>query len=254
MEPIKVLAITQARTGSSRLPNKVLKEIDGRSLLAIHLDRILKSKRIDQLIVATTVAPADDVIADIAAKIHLPFFKGSINNVLDRFYQAANVYKPSLVVRLTSDCPLIDASLIDRIIDKAIETDVDYCSNTLKPTFPDGMDIEVFKFTALEKAWKEATLDSEKEHVTPYIHKNSTFHDKKLFTSYNFENETNYENVRLTVDEQSDFEVISRLIERLGIDKDWKAYADYYLSNNNVKEINTHIERNAGYRTNLPNN
>jgi spore coat polysaccharide biosynthesis protein SpsF len=171
--------------------------------------------------------------------------------VLDRYYQAAKPEQPDWVVRLTSDCPLIDAELMDKIIDKAIELDVDYCSNTLDPTYPDGMDSEVFKFSALEKAWHEAELNSEKEHVTPYIHKNSSFHNKKPFISYNYANNVSYEKVRLTVDEPVDFEVISEIIGKLGLDKDWKTYADYYLTNDTINALNGNITRNEGYITSL---
>jgi len=248
---MKIVAITQARCGSTRLPNKVLKTVKGETLLAIHLNRILKSKKIDQLVVATTTEPADDAIEEVAKSMGLPYYRGSVSNVLDRYYQAAKSHHPDWVVRLTSDCPLIDAGLIDKIIDKAIELDVDYCSNTLNPTYPDGMDAEVFKYSALERAWHEAQLNSEKEHVTPYIHKNSSFHHKNLFTSYNYANDVNYERVRLTVDEQADFEVISHLINNLGLDKNWKIYADYYLEDKTINELNGNITRNEGYAASL---
>lgn len=129
-----------------------------------------------------------------------------------------------------------------------MELDVDYCSNTLQPQFPDGQDIEVFKFRALEKAWKEATSESDKEHVTPFIHRNSTFNNKLSFTSYNYTGENNYEQVRLTVDEPADFEVIKLLVEKLGTDQDWKTYSDYYLSNKEIQKINHHIKRNEGFK------
>jgi len=209
---MKTIAITQARCGSSRLPNKVLKVVNGKTLLDIHIERILSSKKIDHLIVATTTNVEDDAIEKIVLNKGLPCYRGSVNNVLDRFYQAAKTFNPYWVVRLTSDCPLIDAGLIDKIIEKATELDVDYCSNTINPTFPDGMDAEVFKFTALEKAWNEATLDSEKEHVTPYIYNNSSFNNKDTFTSYSYNNDENYENVRLTVDVLPDFEVIKHML------------------------------------------
>lgn len=248
---MNVLAITQARTGSTRLPGKVLKKVGEKTLLEIHFDRILKSKRIDKLLVATTVAPEDDAIAELASAHGLLFSRGSVQNVLDRFYQAALPHKPQWVVRLTSDCPLIDPGLIDMVIDKAISLKVDYCSNTLAPMFPDGMDVEVFTFEALEKAWHEATSASDKEHVTPYIHQNSSFYGKELFSAINIANTENYGDVRLTVDEASDFEVISLLIEKLGTDKDWKTYADYYKSNGLVNGINRHINRNEGYQSSL---
>lgn len=251
---MSILAITQARTGSTRLPGKVLKVIQNKTLLDIHLERIKKAKKVDQLLVATTIEPEDEIIAHVAVKHHLPYSRGSVSNVLDRFYQAALPYNPTWIVRLTSDCPLIDPALIDLIIDKALATDVDYCSNTLNPTFPDGMDVEVFKFSTLQKSFREASLHSDKEHVTPFIHQNSSFFGKTMFKSLNFENTENYSKVRLTVDEASDFEVIKTLIEKLGTDEDWKTYADYYLSNDLVNKINKHIKRNEGYDTSLEKN
>lgn len=248
---MKVLAITQARTGSSRLPGKVLKTIAGKPLLTLHLERILGAKQINQLMVATTTAQQDDEIAELVSKLNLPVYRGSVENVLDRFYQAARIYRPEWVVRLTADCPLIDPFLIDQIVDMALANNVDYCSNTLKPTFPDGMDVEVFKFSALEKAWKEATTTSDKEHVTPYIHQNSTFYNKKPFTSINYTNPIDYASVRLTVDEMYDYEVIKSLIEKSGLNRDWKTYADCYRQDPEIKSINQHIQRNEGYNKSL---
>jgi spore coat polysaccharide biosynthesis protein SpsF len=248
---MEVLAITQARSGSTRLPNKVLKTIGNQTLLDIHLQRILKSKKIDQLLVATTVDELDLRIVEIAKAKDLPFYQGSIANVLDRFYQAAVTFKPKWVVRLTSDCPLIDAELIDSVINYAIEKDVDYCSNTLRPSFPDGMDIEVFKFSALEKAWNEARLDSEKEHVTPFIHKNSSFNGLDLFRSENYKSDTDFSDVRLTVDEPEDLEVVKLVIEKLGLDKDWRTYADFYILNKEINELNGSSKRNEGYDKSL---
>tara|TARA_B100000809_G_scaffold254895_1_gene292685 strand:+ start:10719 stop:11474 length:756 start_codon:yes stop_codon:yes gene_type:complete len=248
---MNVLAITQARSGSTRLPNKVLKTIGNQTLLDIHIRRLLESSKIDQLLIATTVDTQDSRIVEIAEANGLPYYQGSVKNVLDRFYQAAVKYNPEWVVRLTSDCPLIDANLVDLVIEHAIMQNVDYCSNTLRPTFPDGMDIEVFKFSALEKAWDEAELDSEKEHVTPFIHKNSTFNGLDLFTSCSFESEENFSDVRLTVDEPEDFEVIKMTIDQLGLDKDWKEYAKFYIANKEINELNSTSKRNEGYDKSL---
>lgn len=250
---MEVLAITQGRSGSTRLPNKILKTINGESLLDIHIKRILKSSKVDQLLIATTTSPDDAIIADIANKNKVPYYRGSEDNVLDRFYQAALPYQPKWVVRLTTDCPLIDPKIIDKAINLAIEKGVDYCSNVFNPTYPDGIDVEVFRFDALEKAWKEAKLSSEKEHVTPYIRNNSSHFNKDLFSAYNFENKENYGHARLTVDEPADFEVIKLIIEALGTDKDWKTYADYYINNDKVKSINDHINRNEGLLKSLKN-
>lgn len=250
---MKIIAITQARTGSTRLPGKVLKTIQGKTLLSIHLERILQSKRIEQLLVATTLEKGDDQIEAIALQHGLPCYRGSTNDVLDRFYKAALPYQPEWVVRVTSDCPLIDAALIDHVIDMAIDAGVDYASNVLVPTFPNGTDVEVFKFKALEKAWHEANLNSDREHVTPFIYRNSSLKGGTLFSSLNIVNPVNYESVRMTVDEDVDFKVIQALVEKLGLHADWKSYADLYLSSEEIANINQGIDRNEGYQKSLNN-
>lgn len=244
---MKVIAITQARVGSSRLPGKVLKKINAKSLLEIHIQRVLKSKHLDKIIVATTVEPDAIEICSICDQIGVSYFRGSLENVLDRFYQTAKNEQPDYVVRLTSDCPLIDSSIIDEIIQTCIEGKYDYVSNTLKPTYPDGMDVEVFKFSALETAWKEATLQSEKEHVTPYIWKNSSFYEGSLFKSFSIELDHDYSEYRLTVDEQKDFELINYLIEHIGDDKSWNKYVEYLNEHPDLLKINSSIKRNEGY-------
>lgn len=248
-----VVVITQARSGSTRLPNKVLKKIGNKTLLEIHINRIKKAKLIDDIYIATTVNKSDNIIADLAKQFHVKYYRGSENDVLDRYYQTIKDVKPDFIVRLTSDCPLIDPKLIDEVVEKAISKNLDYYSNGLVESYPDGQDIEVFKFTALEKAWKEAQLNSEREHVTPFIYKNSTFFRGTLFTSENHKSDLNYNHVRLTVDEQNDFEVIKLLINDLGLDKDWRTYADYYLSNENIRAKNKNIARNSGYLMSVEN-
>ncbi|CAA0142322.1 glycosyltransferase family protein [Tenacibaculum maritimum] len=245
---MKITAITQARTGSTRLPNKILKKIKGKTLLNIHVDRIKKAKKIDNIIIATTNNPDDDILEELARDLSVKCYRGSEDDVLDRFYQAVKKDKPDYIVRLTSDCPLIDGHLIDEIIEKAINSKVDYCSNTLIESFPDGQDIEVFTFESLERAWKEAKLLSEREHVTPYIKKNSTFYNINTFKSISIcSDNLDYENVRMTVDEPSDFKVISKLIEELGEKDSWVNYAELYLKDSEINKINKNIIRNEGY-------
>jgi len=245
-----VLVITQARTGSTRLPNKVLKSIKGVSLLEMHVNRILKAKKISKLVIATTNEKEDDNIVEIANKLGITYHRGSMNDVLDRFYQTAKKYNPKWIVRITSDCPLIDSALIDSVIEKAKANDLDYCSNTLIEAFPDGQDIEVFKFTALETAWENAKLLSEREHVTPYIRNNSTFFGGKLFKSDNYPSKKNYNSVRLTVDEFKDFEVIKYLIDKIGFEGTWMDYTNEYLSSS-ISEKNMDIKRNEGYQSSI---
>lgn len=245
---MKIIAITQARVGSSRLPNKVLKKVNDKTLLEIHLKRILKSDKIDELLVATTTNTSDDAIAAICDTMGLPYYRGSESNVLDRFYQAIKKKNPTHVVRLTSDCPLIDAELIDEIIGFAVEKDLDYCSNTFIENFPDGQDVEVMKFSALEQAVKNADKEYQKEHVTPYIREHSSFMGGKLFRSDNFPCPGKYGNTRLTVDEQKDLDVITLLINDLGMEKKWEEYATYYENNQHIHSINSTIKRNEGFR------
>lgn len=243
----KVIAITQARYGSSRLPGKVLLTIDGKSLLEIHLKRILKSKRIDKLILATTHEERASELIGIANALGVESYQGSTQDVLDRFYQAAKSHQPEWVVRITSDCPLIDAEIIDSIIHHCIQQNLDYCSNTLHPTYPDGLDVEVFKFTALERAWANATAVSDREHVTPYIWSNSDFKGGGIFKSDNVVTPKDYSLIRLTVDQQEDFDLIKKLIQELGVERSWIEYVHYLENNAHVSVINSSIKRNEGY-------
>lgn len=245
---MNVVVVTQARTGSTRLPNKIFKEVNNESLLQIHINRIRQASKISEIIVATTTNKSDDIIESFAKNNDISFFRGSEDDVLDRFYQAVKNRKPDYIVRLTSDCPLIDGNLIDEIVNKALKERVDYCSNTLVESFPDGQDIEVFTFKALETAWKEALLLSEREHVTPYIKNNSNFYDKDKFKAINvLSGNDDYEKVRMTVDEDNDFRVISKLIQSLGVVANWEDYAKEYLTNEDIHNLNMDITRNEGY-------
>lgn len=248
---MKILAITQARIGSTRLPEKILKTVNGETLLEIHLKRILKSKHITKLKVATTIERDADKIVRIANSLGVEVYKGSIDNVLERFYQTAIVEKPDWIVRLTSDCPLIDPIEIDNVINLAISKDLDYASNTLKSTFPDGMDAEVFKFSALEKAVNEANLKSELEHVTPYIWKNSSFNGGTIFQSDCFTNKIDFSHLRLTVDTLEDFLVIEKLIKLLGTDRPWMDYVKELNNHPEIKKINQLYKRNEGYEKSI---
>ena len=248
---MKVVAITQTRFGSSRLPGKVLKKIKGETLLEIHLKRILQSKMISKLKIATTTEPDADKIAEISNKLGIETFRGSINNVLERFYFTALPEYPDYVVRLTSDCPLIDSFEIDKVIQHAIINDLDYVSNALQPSFPDGLDTEVFKFRTLEKAYKDAKLTSEIEHVTPYIWKNSTFMGGSLFTSDCVMSEKDFSHIRLTVDTLEDYLVIEKLIEILGTEKPWMDYVKVLIEHPEIKQINENFHRNEGYENSI---
>ncbi len=249
---LKTVLVTQARSGSTRLPGKVLKEVRGKSLLQIHLERLKKCSKISEIIVATTVKEEDSIIYDKAIEWGFSASRGSELDVLDRFYQAVKDKNADWIVRVTSDCPLIDPVLVDQVIDFVQENNKDYGSNGLIEHFPDGQDVEVFKFSALELAWKNARLQSEREHVTPYIRNHANKNGSNLFTAISFPCESDFSNIRMTVDESSDFELIKILINKLGVEKTWLEYTNYIIENNLTK-INDQIIRNEGYLKSLKN-
>ena len=244
---MKVLAITQARIGSSRLPGKVLLPLGAGSLLDLQLARLSRAQLPDRLLVATTREAGSEQICAIAAAHGCDCYQGSLDDVLDRFYQAAKPYAPDWVVRLTSDCPLLDPVLVDAVIAAAIAGGYDYYTNTLVEHYPDGQDVEVFRFAALERAWQEARLPSEREHVTPYLRKHSDYLGGSLFTAANHAAPADYGGLRMTVDEPADLAVMRWLVEALGVDADWQTYADYMLQQRESLS-NAGIARNEGYQ------
>ena len=252
---MKILAITQARYGSTRLPAKILKEVGGRTLLEIHLRRILQSSRISKLKIATTAEEGSRFIIAVADSLGVEYHQGSVDDVLERFWGAAREENPDYVVRLTSDCPLIDPGVIDSVIDFAVGGGWDYVKTDPK-SFPDGLDTEVFKFSALEKAYREAVLTSEREHVTPYIWKNGSAEGGILFKSAympNPQGNYNANEYRITIDESEDFEVLSALIKALGIGRPWKEYIDFLESHPKIRKLNSAFGYNEGYAKSIKN-
>jgi spore coat polysaccharide biosynthesis protein SpsF len=244
---MKTILITQARMGSTRLPGKVLKVVNEQTLLEIHLNRLRQCRNVNEIIVATTLADADEIIEKLAQSLNFKVYRGSENDVLDRYYNAVLPYQAEWVVRVTSDCPLLDPALVDDVIKIAIEKNVDYCSNTIDPHFPDGQDIEVFKFSALERAWKEAKLISEREHVTPYIWGNTDLKGGRMFTGFSYIIPENYGHLRMTVDEPNDFKVVEQLIQKLGNNKTWLDYTKFII-NDELSALNNQYSRNEGYQ------
>ena len=196
------LLIIQARMGSTRLPGKVLKTIKGYPLLELQQLRIKDSKLVDKIIIATTTNPEDDAIEKFCFEKNILCSRGSDWDVLDRYYQAAKSYSPTNVIRVTSDCPLHHYSVIDFVINEYLNSGKDYFSNSNhEPDFlEDGFDVEVFSFKALETAWQEAKLISEREHVTPFIKNSGKFSCgwKKHNKDYNY---------KLSVDSENDFKL-----------------------------------------------
>jgi dTDP-glucose 4,6-dehydratase len=207
---LNICSIIQARMDSTRLPGKVMMKIKDKPLLYYDIDQVRASKLINKVIVATTTSPHDDVIEKAVNAIGFDVYRGSENDVLDRYYQTAKKFNVDVIVRITSDCPLIDPVVIDEVIQKFLDTQCDYCSNVQPPTYPDGLDVEVFSFAALERAWKEAKLMSEREHVTPYLWKNT---DK--FKIEKVVNDKDLNRYRLTVDQKEDFDLVALIYAKI---------------------------------------
>jgi spore coat polysaccharide biosynthesis protein SpsF len=209
---MKVVAIIQARMGSTRLPGKVMKDILGKPVILWDLDRVSISKLIDEIVVAIPYGKENDVIIDTIKEYNdkIIIARGSEDDVLDRYYQASVQTNAGVVVRITSDCPLIDPVVIDQVVNQFLSSDCDYCSNTLTRTYPQGLDTEVFSFKVLETAWNEAKKDYEREHVTPYIIENP---DK--FKLLNVANDIDLNHLRWTLDTKEDFEFIGAIYERI---------------------------------------
>ena len=244
-----ILGLLQARMASSRLPGKILMPILGKPMLLHQIERLSKVTLMDKLIVATSDESSDDAAAEMCQQYGIDCFRGSHHDVLDRFYQAAKSFSPQHIVRLTGDCPLADAKIIDAVIQFHVEGNYDYSSNALKSTFPDGLDVEVVRFSCLEEAWLKATLPSHREHVMPYVHRQP---DK--FKLGSFESKEDFSSHRWTVDELKDFELVSKIYEGLYSANPQFDYADILEllgKNPELIKINAHYERNEGMKKSL---
>jgi spore coat polysaccharide biosynthesis protein SpsF len=239
---MRIVAIIQARMGSSRLPNKVLKDLGGVTVLERVLNRIGRSSKIGQLLVATTTEFQDDVIVDRCRSFGIPVFRGSEHDVLDRYYQAARDAHAEVVVRITSDCPLIDPELSDATIAAFLDHRADYCSNVMERTFPRGLDTEVMTFATLERAWNEAGQSHQREHVTPYIYENAD-----LFRLHGIKNEIDYSQHRWTLDTPEDLTFLKALYASLGNRDDfsWRDAIQIVEQQPELAAINRHVIQKA---------
>ncbi len=244
------VAIVQARMGSTRLPGKMLIDIQGKPLLAHVIDRIREARLIDGIVIATTGNEKDRVIIDFARSRGIAYYVGSEDDVLDRFYRAAREHSAGTIIRITPDDPFKDPEVIDKVAGcyLSYKGQVDYVSNTIKPTYPEGLDVEVFSFKALEKAWQEASAPSEREHVTPYI-----WNHPGIFRLVNVENEEDLSHLRWTLDTEADLKFTREIYARL-------YHGQVFLMNDilallraepELSRINQGTARNAGYLKSL---
>lgn len=244
-----ITAIVQARMSSTRFAGKVLQPILGQPMLARQIERIRLSATIDQVTVATSTDRADDAIANACADIHVTCFRGSLDDVLDRFYGAAESAGSDTIVRLTADCPLLDPDVIDATVRLFLSGEYDYVSNSLEPTFPDGLDTEVFRRAALVQAHGEATKLSEREHVTSYI----WGHPDKFRIGV-LKNDRDLSAHRWTVDHPEDFELVTRIFEALYPANPvfrMKDILEFLGSHPEVLALNSERIRNEGFQKSI---
>jgi spore coat polysaccharide biosynthesis protein SpsF len=244
-----ILGILQARASSRRLPGKVLKPILGRPMLERQIERLRRARRMDKLVVATSTDASDDAIAALCQSLPIDCFRGSLDDVLDRFYQAARPYGPRAVIRLTGDCPLADPAVIDQLIDMHLAGGFDYTSNVVKRSYPDGLDAEVMEFHCLETAWREATLPSEREHVTPFIRS-----QRQRYRFGDLVQAQDLSGQRWVVDDPEDFAFISAIYEALCPDNPAFTTADILAlleRRPDIAAMMGHAPTNEGYQRSL---
>jgi spore coat polysaccharide biosynthesis protein SpsF len=225
---MRTVAIIQARMGSSRLPGKVLLEIAGKPMLGRVIERTHRARTLDAVIVATTVDASDDAVAAYCAALDVPSSRGSVQDVLDRYYQAAQAQDANLIVRITADCPLIDPVLVDQAVTTLVDGGYDFVANRLPPPFsrsyPIGLDVEVCTFAALEQAWREADQTFQREHVMPFLYEGislSSVHpglatgvSPRGFSIAQIHSRFDYGSMRWTVDTPEDLEFVRQVYAR----------------------------------------
>ncbi len=243
----KIGAIIQARMGSTRLPGKVLMPLVGKPVVQQVVERLAWSKTLDKIIVATSTNEIDDVLAAFLKKNGINFFRGDENDVLDRFYQCAKKFKLDVIIRITSDCPFVDAQLVDEIVNYFLmhKGKLDYAANVNPPTYPDGLDVEVFSFSALEKSWNEAKLQYQREHVTSFIRDNP-----QIFKIANITYKRDLSKVRLTLDTPEDLQVVSNIYNSLYSKNpkfSWLDVVNLIEANPEILSPTKHIKRDEKY-------
>jgi len=239
---MKNVVIIQARMGSTRLPGKVMKNLFGKTVLAHVVERSRSFRNVHEIVIATTKGTLDDAVADEAKRLGVMVHRGSEVDVLSRYYEAASLVKADQVIRITSDCPLIDPEVSSLIIEKHTQVpEFDYTSNTLNRTYPRGLDTEIFTYCSLEIAYRNATALSEKEHVTPYL-----YNPENNFICQSVENDGFIPDYRWTLDTQEDWELIYRIYENLYRPNTiftWTQAADLMKDNPEWASLNMHIQQ-----------
>ena len=246
-----IISIIQARVGSTRLPNKVMRCLEDKSVLEQVVSRVRRSKYINEVFVATTIDINNLPLIQLCSSQNIRVFCGSEEDVLDRFYQLAKLSRPNHIVRITADCPVIDPEIIDMVIENHLELNADYTSNTIIDSYPDGLDTEIFTYTTLERSWKESNLLSEREHVTPYIKNHPDSFLLKSIVS-----DINSADKRWTLDTELDFDFLKSIFNILYKENNVFGINDilHLLKRQpSLESINSNIIRNEGYLKSIVN-
>lgn len=246
---VKNLCIVQARYDSTRLPGKVLLPLADKTDIEHVIFRVSQSKKIDKVILATTTKEADDSVALKCQQMGIDCFRGSEDDVLDRYYQAAKKFSCKNIIRITGDCPLIDPEVVDKVIDLYETSGVDYATNVIPPTFPDGLDTEIFSFAALEGAWRETKMASEREHVTIYL-----WRHPEIFKQQHLKNKADLSSRRWCLDNPEDYEFMKQVFGKLYPQKpDFRLndLLEFFEANPEIEKINNMISRNEGLKKSI---
>jgi len=244
---MNIVCIIQARMGATRFPNKVLSDIEGKPMLVHQIERLFNSKLIDWVVVATSTSKNDDKIKDLCAENHFACFRGSEDDVLNRYFETAKLYCADVIVRVTGDCPLICPEVTDKVIQHYLDNrkEYDYVSNTIKPTYPDGLCTDVFSYRALVQSNNNATTKLEREHVIPYM-KNHP----EMFKIGSVENAVDFSQLRWTVDYERDLEFVRAIYKKLYKPNNYFGFKEILKlleEQPELMNINRGIERDEGY-------
>lgn len=241
---MRTVAVVQARMGSTRFPGKVMGQICGTPMIGLLLERLARASRVDEVVLATPIDPRNAPLVDYVRRLGYSVYQGSENDVLDRYYQAALGAGADIVVRITGDCPLVDPRLVDEVIERLVDGQLDYASNTLEPTYPDGLDTEVLTFAALADAWREAVTTFDREHVTPFVKSGARYKRENVRHPADLSKE------RWTVDEPDDFAVVEKVFTHFHPRRDfsWREVAELRDQYPEWFVANQHLVRDEGAR------
>ena len=251
----KVIAIIQARMNSKRLPGKVLKLINDRTFIELIIRRLERSQLIDDIVIALPANESSHPIIKLLKSININYSLGDEHNLISRYLKAAKAFNADYIIRITADCPFVDPDIIDNMIKKILSSELDFITNVIPPTWPDGLDITIFSMKTLLKTNKYASLNSDKEHVVPWMWKNSNLKNKNILKAFNYIAPVDMKKHRWTLDTKEDYDFFNKTAKKLSwnmlVEMTWKNFIDFYKNNNNLSLLNAGNKRDEGYKTSI---